>query len=133
MNRFLVAIVASQLLIAGARADSGVVVIVNPTGPSLTKEQVTDLYLGKNRSLKPVDLPSSAPTKAEFYQKVTEHDLAQIKATWARLLFTGQAQAPKELPDASAVKKLVAADSKAVGYILKSDVDSSVKVVLTVP
>ena len=133
MNRLLVAIAASQLLMAGAYADSEVVVIVNPAAASLTKEQVADLYLGKNRSFKPLDLPSSAPAKAEFYQKVTQHDLAQVKATWARLLFTGQAQAPKELPDAAAVKKVVAADAKAVGYISKADVDSSVKVVLTVP
>lgn len=133
MNRFLVALAASQLLVAGAYADSDVVVIVNPAASSLTKEQVSDLYLGKNRSFKPVDLPNSAPVKAEFYQKVTQHDLAQVKATWARLLFTGQAQAPKELADAAAVKKAVAADAKAVGYISKSEVDSSVKVALTVP
>jgi hypothetical protein len=32
MDRFLTAIATSQLLVAGAHADSGVVVIVNPTG-----------------------------------------------------------------------------------------------------
>jgi hypothetical protein len=33
--------------------------------------------------------------------------------------------------NSSAVKKAVAADPKAVGYILSSDVDSTVKVILT--
>ena len=49
---------------------------------------------------------------------------------WSRLAFTGQGQPPKELADAEAVKKAVAADPKAVGYIDKADVDASVKVVL---
>jgi len=35
------------------------------------------------------------------------------------------------LPDADSIKKAVATDPKAVGYIDKAAVDSSVKVVLT--
>jgi ABC-type phosphate transport system substrate-binding protein len=130
MNKLISMLAATQLLIAAAHADQGIAVISNPAAPSLTKDQVADLFLGKNKSFKPLDLPSSSPEKAEFYQKVTGHDLSQVKATWSRLLFTGQGQPPKELPDAAAVKKAVAADPKAVGYIAKSEVDSSVKIVL---
>jgi ABC-type phosphate transport system substrate-binding protein len=133
MKKILSIIVTSQLLITAAHADPEIAVIGNSAAPSLTKDQVADLFLGKNKSLKPVDLPASSPAKAEFYQKVSGHDLSQVKATWSRLLFTGQAQPPKELPDAAAVKKAVAADPKAVGYIAKSDVDSTVKVVLVLP
>jgi ABC-type phosphate transport system substrate-binding protein len=130
MKKILSMIVVSQLLVAAAYADPQIVVIVNPAAANLTKDQVSDLFLGKIKIYKPLDLPNSAPAKAEFYQKVSGHDLSQVKATWSRLLFTGQAQPPKELPDAAAVKKAVAADPKAVGYIAKSDVDSSVKVIL---
>jgi hypothetical protein len=35
------------------------------------------------------------------------------------------------LADAAAVKKPVAADPKAIGYMLKSDVDASVKVIVS--
>jgi ABC-type phosphate transport system substrate-binding protein len=130
MKKFLAMLTATQLLVAVAYADPEIVVIVNPAAANLTKDQVSDLFLGKIKICKPLDLPSSTPTKAEFYQKVSGHDLSQVKATWSRLLFTGQAQPPKELPDAASVKKAVAADPKAVGYILKSDVDDSVKVIL---
>ncbi len=116
---------------AAQAAEPEVVVIGNPAAQTLTKEQVADLFLGKNQGMKLLDLPNSAPVKAAFYQKVSGHDLSQVKATWARLIFTGKAQAPKEVADAAAVKKAVAADPKAVGYIQKSDVDSSVKVLLT--
>jgi len=75
-------------------------------------------------------MPESNPVREAFYKKATDRDRAQIKAVWSRLAFTGQGQPPKELADAEAVKKAVAADPKAVGYIDKADVDASVKVVL---
>ena len=130
MKKILSIVALSQLLIGAAYADSDIVVIVNPAAANLTKEQVSDLFLGKIKIYKPLDLPNSAALKAEFYQKVSGHDLSQVKATWARLLFTGQAQPPAQLPDAAAVKKAVAADPKAVGYIAKADVDDTVKVIL---
>jgi hypothetical protein len=87
-----------------------------------------DIFLGKNTNSTPLDLPESSPVRAAFYSKVTGKEAAQVKATWARLVFSGKAQPPKELPDAAAFKKAVAADAKAVGYIEKSAVDASVKV-----
>jgi hypothetical protein len=77
-----------------------------------------------------VDLPASAPVREDFYKKATSRDAARIKAVWARIQFTGLGQPPKVLPDDAAVKKAVAADPKAVGYIDKASVDSTVKVVL---
>jgi ABC-type phosphate transport system substrate-binding protein len=97
----------------------------------MSKDEVSQFFLGKNQSMKPVDRSSSDPIKAQFYQKLSGQDLSQVKATWSRLVFTGKASAPKELPDAAAVKKAVAADPKAIGYIDKSEVDATVKVLLT--
>ena len=57
--------------------------------------------------------------------------MAQVKATWSRIVFSGKGQAPKQLDDSAAVKKAVAADPKGVGYIEKSAVDATVKAVLT--
>jgi hypothetical protein len=73
-------------------------VIVNPAVANLTKEQVSDLFLGEVKVFKPLDLPSSAPAKAEFYQKVSGHDPSQVKATWSRLLFTGPGPAVQGVP-----------------------------------
>ncbi len=117
------------MLVAVAQAD--VVVIGNVAAPTMNKDEVSQFFLGKNQAMKPVDRSSSDPIKAQFYQKLSGQDLSQVKATWSRLVFTGKASAPKELPDAAAVKKAVAADPKAIGYIDKSEVDSTVKVLLT--
>ena len=109
------------------------VVVMGANAAPLTKEQLADLYLGRSTSLKPLDLPESSELHDVFYRKVTDRDPAQVKALWSRIIFTGQGQPPKQLPDAAAVKKAVAADPKMVGYIEKSDVDASVKVVLSLP
>jgi len=117
-------------MVTGAQA-TDIVVIGNLAAGPLTKEQVADVFLGKNQALTPVDQVETAPIRAEFYKQATGRDLAQIKSTWSRLVFSGKGQAPKELADNAAVKKAVAADPKAVGYIDKSAVDGSVKVVST--
>ena len=133
MKSLLSMLLATALLAAATAQAAGpeaIVVIANPSAAPLTKEQIADLFLGKSRGMNLLDQPNSTPVKATFYQRVSGHDLSQVKATWARLIFTGKAQAPKEVADAAAVKKAVAADPKAIGYILKSEVDPSVKVIL---
>jgi len=125
-----VMILASVLAFCAA-AHADVVVVMAPGSAPLTKDQVAAVYLGRSTELKPVDLPPGAPGREAFYKKATDRDEAQIKAAWSRIIFTGKGQPPKELPDAAAVKKAVAADPKAVGYIDKSAVDGTVKVVLS--
>lgn len=105
------------------------VVIVNPAASELSKAQIADIFLGKDASLTPIDLPESSALRAEFYKEFTGRDPSQVKAIWSRLVFSGKAVPPKEVADAGAVKKLVAANPKTVGYIDKSAVDGSVKVV----
>lgn len=122
--------VAGFLSMGAVAAWSQVAVVMGPGASPLSKEQVANLYLGRSFDLKPLDLPESSPLREQFYKKAADRDLNQVKATWSRIVFSGKGQAPKELPDAAAVKKAVAADPKAVGYIEKSAVDGSVKAVL---
>jgi len=116
------------LIAASAHAD--IVVVGNPAAAALTAEQISDIYLGKSNVATPLDQPEAAPIRAEFYKKATGRDAAQVKTVWARLMFTGKGQPPKEMADSAAVKKAVAADPKAIGYIDKAAVDGSVKVLL---
>lgn len=108
-----------------------IVVVMSSNAVPLTKDQVAAIYLGRSNALKPIDMPESNELREMFYKRVTDRDPAQVKALWSRLIFTGQGQPPKELPDAAAVKKAVAANPKLVGYIDGPDVDATVKVVLS--
>jgi hypothetical protein len=113
-------------------AHADVVVIGHPSAAALSKSQVEDIFLGKNLASTPVDLAEGSPVRDQFYSNATGRDAAQVKATWSRIAFSGKGQPPKALADAAAVKKAVAADPKAVGYIDSAAVDATVKVLLTV-
>jgi ABC-type phosphate transport system substrate-binding protein len=115
-----------------ARAD--VVVIVSAKNPasSMSAEEVSQIYLGKATDLKPVDTNDKSPVRSQFYTKVTGKDESQIKAIWSKLVFTGKATPPREFASAAEVVKAVAADPNAIGYVDKSAVDGSVKVILEV-
>lgn len=126
------------LTLAAASANAELVVIVNPKNPaaSMTAEQVAAIYLGTTSTFPDggavalADQPESAGIRGDFYQKATGRSAAQVKATWARLTFTGKGAPPKELKSDADVKAFVAADPKAIGYVDSSAVDSSVKAVL---
>jgi ABC-type phosphate transport system substrate-binding protein len=125
---------ATSVVLACACAQAEVVVIVNPKHPaaSMTPEQVANVYLGKDASFAPADLPESASQRNEFYTKVAGKDSAQVKAIWARLVFTGKTQPPKEIGSSADAVKFVAGNDKAIAYVDKGAVDGSVKAVLTV-
>ena len=121
---------AAALACTALAAQAELVVVANPAAGPLTKDQVADVFLGKSQAYTPFDQTDGSPAYADFYKKATGRDVAQVKSTWSRIVFSGKGQAPKQLADAAAVKKAVAADPKGVGYIDKASVDGTVKVVL---
>ena len=114
-----------------------VVVGAKSAASALTLEQAAGLYLGKTDQLPGVgvalllDQPDAGSVREHFYTKVTGKSASQVKAAWSRLVFSGKATPPKELANDAEVKKFVAANPDAIGYIDKSAVDSTVKVVFT--
>ncbi len=120
------------ILFAAPVLAQSVAVIVNPkNAANLTAEQVSGIFLGKSNELVGVDLSDGNPVRDAFYHKVTGKDGAQLKAYWAKLVFTGKAQPLKEFSTDAEVKKFIASNPTGIGYIDKSAVDSSVKVILT--
>jgi ABC-type phosphate transport system substrate-binding protein len=118
-------------------AQAGVVVVVNPKNSvtALSKDQLADIYLGSAKNFPgggvatPVDLPESAAESQDFHKNVTGKNGTQFKAYWAKMVFSGRGVPPKEAATAAEVKSLIATNPGMVGYIDKSAVDSSVKVV----
>ena len=115
-----------------AYADVVVVVSAKSNTTTMSADDISQIFLGKSKALKPVET-ATAPIRTQFYSKVAGKDDAQVKAIWSKLVFTGKATAPKELPTSAEVIKAVAADPNAIGYVDKSAVDSTVKIVYTVP
>jgi ABC-type phosphate transport system substrate-binding protein len=135
MSKMLKAAVAAAILAASVPAMAEVVVVVSAKAAesSMSKEDVAQFFLGKSSAMTPIDQPEDAAIRGEFYKKVTDKDASQAKALWSKLVFTGKATMPKEVANSAAVKSAVAANPKAIGYMEKSAVDGSVKVVYTAP
>jgi ABC-type phosphate transport system substrate-binding protein len=136
LNALLMAL--GLLLSQGSQAQVAVVVGAQSAVSALTMEQAASLFLGKSDQLPGagaavlVDQPDSAAVRELFYTKVTGKSASQVKAAWSRLVFSGKATPPKEAANSAAVKKMVASSPNTVGYIEKSAVDSSVKVLLSI-
>ncbi len=103
-------------------------VIVNKENAmsSLSKQQVIDLFMGRTPyfpsgdAVVKLDAPSSSKVRENFYQSLVQMSLPEINAYWARLMFSGRATPPMQVPKEQDVIKLVASNSNAIGYVLKS-------------
>lgn len=135
MNKLLASLLAAAAALSALPAQAETVVIVSQKNPAtrMFAEQASQFFLGKSNMFTPIDQAEGSHIRNDFYQKLTEKDAAQVKAIWSKLVFTGKATPPKEYKSSAEVKKAVADDPKAIGYIDKSAVDDSVKVILTLP
>ena len=105
MRKTIASLTFAALALGTLSANADIVVIVNPKNPaaSLTADQVSALYLGNASSFPDggaaalADQPESAGIRGDFYQKATGRSASQVKATWARITFTGKGTPPKEL------------------------------------
>ena len=125
-------------VVAAAAAQAEVAVIGHPSLPvnELELQKVRDIWLGKLKHInesalvRPVDQGASSRVRDEFYLKSLDKSPQQVKAYWARITFTGKAEAPLTLSDDTAVKNWVASHPDAIGYIDSAQADGSVKVLL---
>jgi methyl-accepting chemotaxis protein len=104
------------------------------TGASHEKATVAKIYQGELKSWSDgtptaaIDLPEDNPTRAAFCTEVVGKSVANLKALWAQMVFSGKALPPKMVASDDDVKKAVSGVKGGVGYIKASAVDDSVKV-----
>jgi len=122
--------------VLGRAVMADVVAVVSSKNPvtSLSKSQVADIFLGKavrfpgGAPALPIDQEEGSPAREEFYAAFTGKSPAQIKSHWTKIIFTGRGQPPRAVSNSAEVRKLIAANPQAIGYIERSAVDGSVKV-----
>ena len=134
-SRIAIALLAISPALGGAWASADVVAVVSAksTVRALTPNQVADIFLGRvsrfpNGVLAvPIDLREGSPERDQFYAKVTGKTPAQVKAYWSKIIFTGRGQPPKAVLTDLDVKKFIAANAGAIGYIDAALLDDSVR------
>ena len=122
----------AALMVVSQIALADPVVVVVGSGSSvgtLTKDQVADIFLGKGGDLVPLDQAEGA-TRDEFSNKVIGKSATQVKAYWSKIIFTGRGHPPQEVANGLEVRRRLALDPNAIGYLDQKLVDGSVRVVL---
>jgi len=123
------------LTVGSASAEVFAIVSAKNATTALSAEQVSDIFLGKTLAFPggapavPLDQLESSPQREEFYTKLVHKSAAQMKSYWSRIIFTSKGAPPKSLADSKEIKKAVANDPNAIGYVDRSSIDGSVKIV----
>jgi len=129
-------LLAMSAVTVGAHAEVVVIVSAKSTITSLTPEQTARIFLGKVSSFPgdgdaiPIDQAEGSAIRDEFYSKIVRKNPTQLAAYWAKIIFTGDGRPPETLDSNLAVRKAVASNPNAIGYIEKSAVNKSVRVIL---
>lgn len=118
-------------------ANAELVVIVQADSPvqTLSKDEVERIFLKKLKVFPngdeavPIGQLSRAEIDEQFYTKLSGKSKVELKAYWARLMFTGKDRPPKDGKDNDGVKAIVASDRRAIGFIEEASLDTRVKVV----
>ncbi len=140
VNRILAILLSFAPMIPCA-SFADLVVITNKNMPitSLSADEINRIYLGKTKFLPngvkviPVDQATGSSAREKFYTNVIKKSDTEVKSYWSRVIFTGQGYPPIQESDDTAVKDLVSKNPNCMGYVDRSVVDGSVKVVYTVP
>ncbi len=135
MTRRLHAIILLATLLEARPAAAEIVVVINPSNRAapMDRDHVALFFLGKSNALTPVEQGKNSTIRRDFYQKLAGRSLAQMESVWAKLEFTGRGTAPRTYASDAAVKKAVAANELAIGYIDRASADNTVKVILVLP
>jgi len=132
-----VAVLLGLVLCACVEASSGVVVVVaaGEPVPELSPAQIEDIFLGRSnrfpdgRPAMPIDRSEGSPVRQAFYSEVLGRTLAQVKAHWSKIIFTGRGRPPRQLASADELRKLLRDNPAAISYMLPDEIDDSVRVV----
>jgi ABC-type phosphate transport system substrate-binding protein len=137
LNRIGLVAITLGLCLSSAVAEADVVAVVSAKSPitALSMSQVADIFFGKATRFPngvqafPVDQAEGSAVRDEFYTKVVGKTAAQIKAYWSKIIFTGRGQPPPSVSSDIEMKKRISDNPAAIGYIDRSSVDDSVRVV----
>lgn len=127
------------LLIPATFVRADILVIAGAQSPirELTRDEVGRIFLKRMKQLPgresldlyPVGQSSDPAFTDSFYLHVTGKDRNQLRAYWARLMFTGKDKPPKDLKDDEGVKQWVTENPGGVGFIRGAALTPKFKVV----
>ncbi|KAB2921284.1 MAG: hypothetical protein F9K30_14710 [Dechloromonas sp.] len=123
------------LLSLPAKGEPSLVVVVRQDSHigSLNRSQVIGYFLGGARHAGECEALDQLADADVFYEKLTGRTRAQIKAYWARLLFTGRTRPPRTLDGRQQLLDELLNDPQTIGYLRAERLDRRLRVVFELP
>lgn len=121
----LVAAIGLLLLAVPTAHAAGVKIVVHTsnTADSVSKAKVADLFLKRvtrwenGRVVTAVDQSEKSPVRTSFTKDLLGKEVAWVKSYWQKMIFSGRATPPAELPSDQEVLNLVRTNPDAIGYV----------------
>lgn len=128
------------LLALPSAASQDLYVVVNKQNPlkALTKQQLTDLFMGRSpyfpsgAAVLKLDAPGSSSLRQQFYHALVNMSLPEVNAYWARLMFSGRATPPMQVASENDMLQLISQNPNAIGYIPAGAMNEEVKVLFVI-
>ncbi|HCV42197.1 MAG TPA: hypothetical protein DGH68_01845 [Bacteroidetes bacterium] len=134
-NIFMVTVLLVVILAIGTTATVQAqvsIIVAKSSTQKVSKEEAKDIFAGATAAwgngakIQVIDQSDTEAGK-KFYDEFVGKSANQVRLQWTKLVLSGQAQAPKKCGDDEAVRKAVAEDPNAIGYIQSNAMDGSVK------
>jgi ABC-type phosphate transport system substrate-binding protein len=138
LDRIGFASIVLALALAASEVRADVVAVVSSKSPisTLSKGQITDIFLGRRTRFPdgtlavPIDRSEGSALRDEFYSRIADMSPAQVKAFWSKIIFTGRGQPPIAVATSLETRRLLIANPNAISYTDQSLVDSSLRIVI---
>ena len=121
-------------LTAGAAVADVVAVVSSKSAiTTLSKTQIADIFMGRvshfpgGETATAIDQEEGSPARDEFYQALIGKSAPQLKAYWSKIIFTGRGQPPRTVADGVEMKRFIAMNPTAIGYLDEKFVDASLR------
>ena len=135
-SHIVAALSITMLLFQPVFAGDLVVITATDNVEELSVDDVARIFLGKvtkypgGEEVVPLNLDPADPSYAEFSRIVLRKSPSQLKAYWAKRIFTGKGKPPRTITSSEELLALVASNKRYLSYLDRDNVDHTVRWVL---
>ena len=124
MKNIISFIVLASSMMLSALTFAEVEVIVHPSnGAALDKDSIQRIYLGKTRAFPgggeavAISMKEGSAAEGDFTKNVLGKSPKQLKAYWAKMVFTGKGTPPRQIDSAAEMVNLISANPNLIGFV----------------
>lgn len=124
MKNIISFIVLASSMTLSALTFAEVEVIVHPSNAAaLDKDSIQRIYLGKTRAFPgggeavAISMKEGTAAEGDFTKNVLGKSPKQLKAYWAKMVFTGKGTPPRQIDSAAEMVNLISANPNLIGFV----------------